>query len=106
MALLLGTARPAKLRPDSMPGFFSCAFGRIRFYLAVRLACDQSLLGFFGVKSQACFTRARSRPAGENSAISGPLGPGSCTLKMCDPINSRVVPLSMERKRPSNQFQP
>src|ERR1051325_11279404 len=71
-----------------------------------RLRYAQSLLGFLGFKSQSCFTRARSRPAGENSAISGPLGPGICTLKMRAAISSRMVPLSMERKRPRTQFQP
>ncbi len=30
--------------------------------------------GFFGVRSQACFTRPRSRPAGEKLAICGPRG--------------------------------
>src|SRR6185312_14530299 len=65
-----------------------------------------SAYGFFGVRSQTCLTWARSRPAGENSAISFPRRPRICTLKIWAPSNWRVVPLSMERKRSRIQFQP
>jgi hypothetical protein len=66
----------------------------------------QSLLGLFGVRSQACLTRSRFSPPGENSAICRPLRVGNATLKTLALIKPRTVPLSMERKWPRIQFQP
>ena len=56
--------------------------------------------GLFRRKVASFSHAAKSRPAGENSAICRPLRVGNETLKTCAPSRPRAVPLSMERKWP------